>query len=227
MQQRFTSPQTSPPLVSISLDSVTDTMQHAEAKSSSNSALAALKSATQHEHDALDAALDLLHPDLGPTAYRHHLEAFFGIYAPLETALSAVSGWRENGIELRERTKASLLRADLISLGVDEPDALPPCQTLPSLSGIAGAFGCLYVLEGASLGGQIISRHVENQFGYTATRGARFFNGYGARTGEMWMTFRRAVDAVGGESGRRDEMIAGALATFVAFRHWCEHQASA
>jgi len=202
-------------------------MPHADTTSSSTSALAALKAATQHEHDALDAALDLLHPELGDAAYRRHLEAFFGLYAPLETALSAVGSWSEHGIDFPERSKTELLRADLVSLGVDDPDALPICQTLPSLPTIAAAFGSLYVLEGASLGGQIISRHVEKRFGYTATHGARFFNGYGAQTGPMWMSFRKAVDACGSEPAPRNEMITGALATFTAFRTWCAGRATA
>jgi len=202
-------------------------MTQAEPLSSNSSALAVLKSATQHEHEALDAALDLMNPEIDAATYRRHLEAFFGIYAPMEHALSAVEGWSEHGIDLDARCKAAALRADLITLGVDEPDALPLCETLPALPSLATAFGSLYVLEGASLGGRIISRHVEKQFGYTATHGARYFNGYSARTGEMWMTFRQAVDAYGGEPGRQDEMIAGALATFVAFRQWCAQRATA
>jgi len=202
-------------------------MTHAEPLSSNSSALAVLKSATQHEHEALDTALDLMNSEIDAATYRRHLEAFFGIYAPMEHALAAVEGWSEHGIDLPARCKAEALRADLVTLGVDEPDALPMCETLPSLPGLATAFGSLYVLEGASLGGRLISRHVEKQFGYTAAHGARYFNGYGARTGEMWMTFRSAVDAYGAEPGRRDEMIAGALATFVAFREWCAQQATA
>jgi len=202
-------------------------MTHAEPLSSNSSALAALKSATQHEHEALDTALDLMNPEIEAATYRRHLEAFFGIYAPMEQALAAVGGWSEHGIDLPARCKAASLRADLVTLGVDEPDALTMCETLPALPSLATAFGALYVLEGASLGGQIISRHVAKQFGYTATHGARFFNGYGARTGEMWMTFRRAVDAYGGDPGPQHEMIAGALATFVAFRQWCAKRASA
>jgi len=201
-------------------------MIHAEPRSPGNPALVALKAATQHEHDALDAALDLMNPELEAAAYRRHLESFFGFYAPFETELAALN-WTEHGIDLNARCKTALLRADLISLGVDDPDVLPLCHTLPSLPGVTTAFGSLYVLEGASLGGQIISRHVEKRFGYTATHGASFFNGYGARTGEMWMTFRRAVDACGTEAEPRDEMIAGALATFVAFREWCTRPSAA
>jgi len=202
-------------------------MTHAEPLSSNISALAALKSATQHEHEALDKALDLMNPEIDATTYRRQLEAFFGIYAPMEHALAAVEGWSEHGIDLPSRCKAEALRADLVTLGVENPDALPMCQTLPSLPGLATAFGSLYVLEGASLGGRLISRHVEKQFNYTAAHGARYFNGYGARTGEMWMTFRSAVDTYGGEPGRQDEMIVGALATFVAFRQWCAQRATA
>ncbi len=201
-------------------------MTHVEFKTT-NSARAALKSATQHEHHALDAALDLLRPTLEAAAYRHHLKAFFGSYAPLETALAAIVGWSAHGIDLNARGKIALLRADLISPDVHEPDALPMCETLPALPNLATAFGSLYELEGASLGGQIISGQVEKQFGYTTAHGAQFFNGYGPRTGEMWMTFRCAVDAYGAEPGPRDEMIGGALATLVASRPWCEPRTAA
>jgi heme oxygenase len=202
-------------------------MTHTEPRAPGSSALVALKAATQHEHDALDAALDLMNPELMADQYRRRLAAFLGIYVPLETALEDICGWSEHGIDLHERSKVNSLRADLISLGLEHPDALPVCDSLPALSGIAAAFGSLYVLEGASLGGQIISRHVGKRLGYTATSGAQFFNGYGARTGEMWMSFRRAVDAYGAEPDVQEEMIAGALATFVAFRQWCALQETA
>jgi heme oxygenase len=161
-----------------------------------------------------------MHPELDAVVYRRHLESFWGFYAPFETTLAALH-WAEHGIDLTERCKTPLLRADLISLGVDDPDTLPRCNRLPSLPGITAAFGSLYVLEGASLGGQIISRHVATQLGYTATHGASYFNGYGAQTGAMWMAFRRAIDACGTEEVARAEMIAGALATFVEVREWC------
>jgi heme oxygenase len=100
-------------------------MTHAEPQSTNSSALAALKSATQHEHEALDAALDLMNPEIEAATYRRHLEAFFGFYAPMERALAAVDGWGEQGIDLRARCKTAALRADLFTLGVEEPDVLP------------------------------------------------------------------------------------------------------
>ncbi len=100
-------------------------------------------------------------------------------------------------------------------------------KILPSLPTAATSFGTPYVLQGACLGGRIISRHVAAQFGYDATHGVQYFNGFGAHTNEMWMTFRRAVDAYGGEPGPQGEMIAGGLATFVAFREWCAQREAA
>ena len=82
-------------------------MTHAEPQSTNSSALAALKSATQHEHEALDAAIDLMNPEIEAATYRRHLEAFFGFYAPIERALAAVDGWGEQGIDLRARCKTA------------------------------------------------------------------------------------------------------------------------
>jgi heme oxygenase len=49
--------------------------------------------------------------------------------------------------------------------------------------------GTLYAIEGATLGGQVIARHVEINRGFTSLTGARFFIGYGAETAQRWNDF--------------------------------------
>jgi len=188
-------------------------------------ALARIKAATRAEHEALDAALDLMSPALDAAGYRRRLELFFGYYAPLEAALAASTHWARHGIDWAARLKTGWLQSDLHALGID-PAGLPHCAALPRLDSLAAGFGCLYVIEGATLGGQLISRHLLRQFGYDSRHGAVFFNGYQHRTAEMWKSFRSAFAAHVDEAGEaRAE--AAAIATFAGLRHWCSQDSAA
>lgn len=57
----------------------------------------------------------------------------------------------------------------------------------------AQLFGCLYVIECASRGEQIIIKELNAHLGLTASSGASFFHGYGAPTGARWKAFCAAV----------------------------------
>jgi heme oxygenase len=57
------------------------------------------------------------------------------------------------------------------------------------IDGIGHLAGVLYVIEGSTLGGQIIVRHLERNLGLTRESGARFFHGYGADTEAHWQEF--------------------------------------
>jgi heme oxygenase len=156
--------------------------------------MAELKSATREQHEAaeslvgFDAAIgDLL-------SYRHLLEKFYGFYAPVEQHLPGVSGLEKTVPDLSSRMKTHLLREDLRDLGGDAL-SLPLCQSLPQLKNVAEALGCLYVLEGATLGGQVLSRQAKNALGITPLYAGRFFSSYGPQVGAMWKRFSQSADA--------------------------------
>ena len=110
--------------------------------------------------------------------------------------------------------------ADLLAFGV-EPSGLPLCLERPRPRTRAEAFGVLYVVEGATLGGQVLSRHLEETLGLGSANGARFFHGYGSRTGAMWQAFRKALLACPFARGEEDAMVRAAIDTFRALREWC------
>jgi heme oxygenase len=87
---------------------------------------------------------------------------------------------------------------------------------------LADALGCLYVLEGATLGGQLIGRQVQRQLGLRSEHGCAFFAGYGAdQTGPMWKAFSEAVDAYGSaQPAAQGAIVAAACDTFLRFEHW-------
>jgi heme oxygenase len=179
--------------------------------------LARLKAETRAEHDAIERILDLTRDGLTLAEYRGWLERLYGFYRPLEARLPDVPG-----LDLGARRKTPLLQADLAALGVDDPAKLPECTELPPLRTADERFGCAYVLEGATLGGQVISRHLRRTLTVTPERGGRFFHGYGPRTGEMWQAFRAAAAAFVRTTEAQDRSVAAALATFRTLRRWCE-----
>ena len=184
------------------------------------SILARLRSETRLEHEAIEAALELTSSTLTRDEYRRTLERFYGFYRPLEAKLSEAGGWTQRGLDLTERQKAPHLEADLRALGVAVPADLPVCADLPPHATPAAAFGCLYVMEGASLGGQIISRSIEKTLGVTPDTGGRFFHGYGDRTGPMWQAFRTALSEFAVTIAVEDEVVGAAKHTFEKLHRW-------
>ena len=184
--------------------------------------LGRLRTETRHEHDAIVGVLDIMAPDLGLAVYRHQLARFYGFYQPLEAALASLVDWSQLKLDFDGRRKSHLLAADLDQLGIDAVGTLPMCSVLPPVTSVAAGFGSLYVLEGATLGGQLISRHVKQTLGLDVLDGARFFNCYGERTGMMWKTFRSALVAFAVTPAAQDEVVASASATFKTLRYWCQ-----
>jgi len=158
--------------------------------------------------------------------YRMLLADLFGIYAPLEAQLAAVA-WDGLGIDFSKRAKTQWLRADLMALGFSSRDiaALPRAGRLPEIKWPADGFGVLYVLEGASLGGQLILRQIKPALGVTETAGVRFFASYGADVGEYWRSFTAAMAVYGANEERAQAMERAALASFECFQQWMNERA--
>ncbi len=194
------------------------------------SVMARLKEETRSLHARVEESVDLLGRCSTLSGYRGLLERMLGLYLPLEAALGRLD-WREAGIQLDERSKVGLLRADLTALSsippgdsaetFVRPESPPPVTlTIPNFRTLSSGFGCLYVLEGATLGGQFIVRHVGRSLGVRPGNGASFFGSYGPRVGAMWQAFGQAATAFCTSSERIDEAVSAALSTFQTFDAW-------
>ncbi len=173
-----------------------------------------LRAETRAEHDAIEAVITLDGVSLDD--YCSLLKRFTGFYGPLERALESVGDWGVVGIDFDRRRKLPRLQADLAILGTPHGE---DCPFVPQPANWSEALGVLYVLEGASLGGRVISRLLERTLALSAESGAAFFSGYGAATGAMWTSF---CDALARYSPGPDPRIVGsAVTTFRALRHWC------
>lgn len=181
-----------------------------------------LREHTRPLHDRVEKAVDIPSRCASLEAYRSLLARMLGFYAPFEASQSRLD-WREAGLDFEARRKAHLLRADLSALGLSEPaiDALPLRQRLPEPGSLAAGLGHQYVLEGATLGGQILAREIERSLGLSPGAGGSFYAGYGERTGSMWRGFCSAANSYCGDDPRRHEdALAGAVQTFEAFEAW-------
>ncbi|MCW1913160.1 biliverdin-producing heme oxygenase [Luteolibacter sp. GHJ8] len=180
-----------------------------------------LRHETRELHMALEERLPLLSPELSVGDYRALLRRFHGYYAPLEEGLVKAGRWREIGLDCPERLKVGALERDLAVLGDDSARiaALPRCANLPEVESLAGSLGCFYVIEGATLGGQIISRHLLQNLNLTPETGCAFFSGYGAETGSRWKAFGEILTNATRE-GDGDAIVASANRTFSTLSEW-------
>ena len=175
--------------------------------------MARLKRETAPLHAELDA---MVAPMLSERArYRILLAGLRDAYGIIECELARhAARLARVGYDVAQRAKLFWLDDDLTALSEPEPSATRTTYTLPNSS---AAFGAVYVVEGATLGGQVIARQVIPALGLSSERGCRFFSGYGAETGERWRETRDAIAAhLASPDGREgaNETIAGARMTF-------------
>jgi heme oxygenase (biliverdin-IX-beta and delta-forming) len=177
-----------------------------------------LRSQTQDGHSALEAQLGLLEQPASTEYYAHLLSRFLGFHLVWEEGLKAfpaVAG------ELEMRSRLRQLRHDLRTICVTDAEinSVPLCSDAHGLTANeARALGSFYVLEGSTLGGQLITRHLSSGH-WLPAEGLSYFNPYGSRTGEMWRSFRRWLEI---QARHRDanDIVAGARATFVVLQKW-------
>lgn len=182
----------------------------------SGAVLAHLRAATRPAHDALEETLGLLNERLDLHAYRGVLERFHGFHRTWEPQVAMLL--RDEAL-LQPRRRGHLLQADLAALGAsaDGVAGLPLCPA-PPLRDAAGALGSLYVMEGSTLGGQVIQRNVTLRLGLDDRFGCSYFAGYGANTGAMWRSFLARLDQAPATEAER--IADGASATFERLAWW-------
>jgi heme oxygenase (biliverdin-IX-beta and delta-forming) len=183
-----------------------------------------LRQDTSRPHRDLERRLDLTGPTLSVARYRWVLQAFYGFYEPLESRLRAAATLAAlAGPPFELRARAEWLARDLAALGMTSADIarLPRCSQLPEIGRGAQLGGCLYVLEGASLGGQVIARAIDRL--ETPLGCARFFIGDGAQTAPRWRSVLAWLEQLGGrDASSADEMVEAARATFEGLTRWLQ-----
>ncbi len=161
-------------------------------------------------------------------SYRRLIARLWGFYGPLEAVLARFD-WPEAEALVHRRAKIGWLANDLQTLGFSQADLgmLPTVVALPTIESVADVFGVLYVVEGATLGGQVILSRITASLGVDDRSGARFFTSYGSDVGAMWREFLSALEHFGQSPQVSDRIERAALGAFESLRTWMEYDSAA
>jgi len=172
-----------------------------------------LRNETADVHGRLEQKIDVLSPRFSFQNYVQLLQGFYAVHA----------GWNDcaHGLlssavsDLAERLQhLERIESDLERLG--HKPALVALD-FSRVRTTAAALGCMYVLEGSTLGGQILSRTFAARFDIEALCGGAYFHGYGPRTGLMWRRFGEQLESwSAARPDTADEIVRGAEWMFAA-----------
>jgi len=184
--------------------------------------MAVLKSHTAEQHTQVEQLMPFFKESFSLQEYVRTLGVFLGFFEPLELRLANIADWPAVGIDLKQRRRAYRLRNDLLVLGISEEaiSRLPRCHHLPDVANYYNGLGCLYVLEGSTLGGQLIARELTRRFDIEDFSGTSFFHSYGTNVGEAWKEFCSAVRAHVNDPIKEHAALQSAQETFACFAAW-------
>jgi heme oxygenase (biliverdin-IX-beta and delta-forming) len=175
-----------------------------------------LRRETLPAHNAVEQSVPLMDDELDVGTYVSCLLKLHGIIAAWEEwAAPNAPAWIRPLLAARRR--GPLLVLDLIWFGADGSGEARP--SLPEITDAAGLLGAMYVMEGSTLGGQLIARHVERVLGLTNGQGNAYFRGHNERTGQLWTEFCDALRTKVPDN-ETDTVIAAAKAMFGVFGSW-------
>ncbi|WP_417449813.1 biliverdin-producing heme oxygenase [Kordiimonas sp.] len=184
-----------------------------------------LRRGTADLHEALHEH-PLLYPLQNEGITQEHfgviLQASHAAYSVMEAALDYSSSLAPLS-RFPDTDVLTLLQSDLARHSVS-PCPVPAID-YPAVDTISKLAGYLYVKEGSSLGGQIISRNLERHLGLRPGEDQRFFAGYGRETASRWRHFLALLRADAAEVDA-DEAMEQARASFLAVHASCDYVAS-
>ncbi|WP_370895608.1 biliverdin-producing heme oxygenase [Chryseobacterium gossypii] len=124
---------------------------------------------------------------------------------------SSLSGKFAEKLRLDQRKKLPLIKKDLESLALESQEASHHLE----FSNEHEALGAMYVIEGSTLGGNVIVKQLSKTEGFSHIT-FNFFGCYQENTGLMWKNFKEVLDTEV-KKENYDEVLSGAkkLYTFL------------
>jgi heme oxygenase (biliverdin-IX-beta and delta-forming) len=151
-----------------------------------------LRSETASCHQALEenpSSQFLMSNEVTVHAVEQYLKTMYGFVKGFEKIVFPLL--KNELPQLVSRQKTHLLATDLLlsAQAIDRLNVLPDSVFNNYYTNACTAWGGMYVLEGATLGGQIITKHLQQILGEAITPKTHYLTPYGAETGSMWKIF--------------------------------------
>ena len=180
-----------------------------------------LRTATRAEHEGTESGMPLMDDSLTSEQYADVLQRLYVVVRSWERWALA-NAPEDLAATVEGRQRSGLIEKDLLCLGFSPGGRSLefPANKIPGLHVGKATFrssflGAMYVMEGSTLGGQYIAKHLEKTFQFTTGEGNAYFRGYGEHTGEMWNAFKTILIKVPEDESA--EVIAAAKAMFGVF----------
>ncbi len=182
-----------------------------------------LRDATHHHHVQLNRHLllaGLTQPNYPLSHYQTLLGTYYQLYALLEERINLFLNSHSVGFDYSVRCKLSWLIKDLDFFQIDILALHPLSQTATDflkIETIGQLVGVLYVVEGSTLGGQMISQVLAKNHNFMHDTGSCFFIGYGENTMTFWQQFITFSDTLSADNHQCQASVDAACQTFQLF----------
>jgi heme oxygenase len=173
-----------------------------------------LRAGTRDLHTATEALVGIPGAVRSRDDYRAVLLSSLDFYTAAREALRDrrwIDRWDDLGIDLGIHDRVPLLEQDLRALGNAGRPSAPPRLDIDTF---AQALGLLYVVEGSSLGGQVIGRAIVKTIGAVPIG---FYVGDGRQHPAPWRAVLAALARYERIDSNFDDVLLGATGAFTAF----------
>lgn len=159
----------------------------------------------------------LLQPDLKKEDYLQYLDLMHDVIFEVESKIFPIVSSEIS--DLDQRKKAPTFQHDFDFLNFDKKGKKEVFDLSNKENLLPFGLGILYVIEGSTLGGKVIFKHVQKALGLDQNNGASYFYGYGEKTGDFWKSFMIQLSKYENLHQNGDEIIAGANFAFQCLHH--------
>lgn len=184
-----------------------------------------LKQATHQSHRDIEknpVLKKLFGKNFRLTDYLLILEKMYGYYVPIEKSINNyVLSHKIQGFNYSD--KSELLAQDLMAFGLSKKaiSNLALANNTLEIDSLETFAGCIYVLEGSTMGGQVISKHLIRLFGDDIRDRLAFYQCYGKDVMAEWTKARNWIDNIGANTEIDYSLTADSAVTmFESMNEW-------
>jgi heme oxygenase (biliverdin-IX-beta and delta-forming) len=183
-----------------------------------------LRSETQELHRRIETNplhQAIVNGSITKLSYQRLLERMYGVHSCFEAEARQRNDWKQYQFDFDRHRRLHLLHLDLTALGVNPSSAQLPQPFLPlQTADFHFLLGYFYVLEGSTLGGQILSKLVLKHLGLTPSSGAAYLYADGPLTADRWRSCQSLLSQAGEFPQQADSILAGARDAFTRLDEW-------